>query len=736
MVSISIHSGKSTSRADKRSAIDNGHRGLPLSTPNDPESSVLYGRAFPNSAYNTPAFTNGTTFVYESDLTGVTDHVAFGSYASVPARGLGFYFSGMTSFLGDELWYNAAQGGPHSVNTTSNQFVRVDMDASNPSSSIQANFTNSSLPLEVLARAEGALIWLPYGEDGVLLALGGTQTPYELWMDQPTSQDNDFMDTVALYDINQDQWHLQQTNGGKNGQTPGQRAAFCAVTTASQDGTQAIYVYGGDAGTPEAIPGDDIWVLSVPSFIWTKVYDVGDTAHGRRLHSCFTPNPTTMISIGGTAAFNAPLNSDTAIDIFDLQSLEWTGNYDATSVAEYTTPNTVSNNIANGPELNATLTTLFAQIYSKVPTTTYPSNCSASSPSSTPVPPKPQPWKYPVIGAVCGVVGLAIVCGLLFCWWKKRKTSSQGAARTEMRDKKVMSWFGRSSNAGHDPVPETSHASGDTGNTMVANEPDYFAAKMMQNEVYEAPSSAVTSPGYYSPRHGTPYVTSPALSGSHEVDASSRFEMMDGDMRGPMSIREHPAYPLSIQGEFITSARSDITPVSYPSESISAARHHGGVSPYELPQDHSNEDLRPPPDLSLSHGRALPKESVPGKSFGIDADPVQSPSEATPQTPVTRKPVGSSHRGSMGDALAHRPSHQRNASSISSNIPNLPSPNPEEDRRRSRFIDALPDSENQALNATTQTNRRSMMPGRVSAYQENFDENMNRRTWAGQNTTL
>lgn len=696
-------------------------RGLQDQPPADGDSSVSNGSVFPISS--DPSFTATFDPIRQTSLPEGIDNVAYGAYVSGPGiENRGFYFSGMRNANNSELFYIDLDINPRHISNASATLIDVDM--SDPR---DATFDLVDLPDIVAPRGEAAMVWLPYGSDGILVVIGGSRYPYDLWgQHKPPIDENNFTNSVAIYDIGGKTWHVQATNGGEAGLMPETLAGFCAVVASLPNGTlHSIYVYGGYDGG-KGTPTDEMWVLSLPSFTWTLVTR-GLDAHRRSSHACFVPNPSTMLVVGGTTDLGFLL-SDTGIDVFDLNKHEWTGKYDPASTATYSINATITTNIVPA-ELSPELTTLLGTKYTKLINHWLPSTICPSAK-------KLPKWEIPVI-VVCAVVAVAISGGLVFGLCRRQRKTSQSAARTEMRQNKVMSWFGRSSNAGHDPVPETSHASGDTGVTMV-NETDYFARsypKTMHDGIYEVPNSAVTSPGIYSSRNGTPYVTSPALSGSHEVDATSRHEM-GSDMRGPMSIREHPAYPLSIQGEFITSARSDITPISYPSENLSAARHHGGVSPYELPQDRSNEDLRTPPDLSLAHARAVRKDPVVGKSFDIDVPSTQSPMDM-PKTPVTRKPVASSQRMSMGETLEQtRPSHRRNDSSISSNIPSLPSPNPEEDRRRSRFIDGLPDAENQKRQMSPQDNLRSIVPGRISAYQENFDDNMNRRSWMGPNATM
>ncbi|KAK5086866.1 hypothetical protein LTR05_004036 [Lithohypha guttulata] len=689
--------------------------GLPTKDTPEGSSSVINGKLFPYSQGQ--LFDSAYSPVGPSRLSNVNDRVTAGAYASGPAKDrTGFYFSGMISENGSELDYYAMDSSSKHVTNASSSFVRIDMRDPN-----NASFSSTALPPAIVPRGESSMVWIPFGDDGTLIVLGGAQYPADLWMIKaPESAPNDFMTKVAVYDIHQDAWYLQETNGGKEGVTPRQLSAFCTVTTAPDDGSSlSIYVYGGyDGGYGNA--NDEVWVLSIPSFTWTLV-SRGKENHRRRWHSCFLPSPQTMISVGGMVEQFGYLQSDTAIDVFDLNTLTWTGVYEASPSKSYVVPDKVVN--------TGTLSSLFAHKYPRATQTYEPRLCGNNSSPVPPPPPPPPPHKTTIIAACVAAGGAIMMAGLLFWWYRRhrRNKSAQGAARTAMRQNKVASWFRKSSSAGHDPEPEYSNSSGDTGNTMVN---DYFShgiQKAVHADIFEAPSSTVTSPGvYHSPRHGSPYIISPALSGSHEVDATSRHEMMNNDLRGSMSIRDYPGYPRSIQGDFITSARSDMTSVSRPSENLVGARHLGPVSPYELPQDRSNEDLSQPPDMVLTQTSLSTKIPTSGKSFSIEESQVQPLLPLIPTLPIIRKPVAPLQHDSAAEvsSLSHR--HQRNVSSISSNLPSLPPPNPDEDKRRSQLLASLPD-EGQIVNTGAIVQGSSTRPGRISAYQENFEGNTNRR---------
>ena len=104
------------------------------------------------------------------------------------------------------------------------------------------------------------------------------------------------MSTVSVYDIARQQWYEQVvTNDIPSALTQG-----CSVLESAQDGSSHnIYWHGGFNGYNAAETlSDDVWVLSIPSFTWTKLYP-GTKTYGRAGHVCVKPYPDQMIVVGG-----------------------------------------------------------------------------------------------------------------------------------------------------------------------------------------------------------------------------------------------------------------------------------------------------------------------------------------------------------------------------------------------------------------------------------------------------
>lgn len=597
------------------------------------------------------------------------------------------------------------------------------------------SFSYLDKPTWLTGRSQGALLWLPYGTKGSLLFMGGAYDPADFDTTIAGSPaNNTFMTDLVIYDIGANAWYNQSTVGGGG---PTQMAAFCTavVQTADKKGHE-VFVYGGYDGTYADISSmNDVWVLSLPAFQWTKVYDGFATlTHGRQGNVCIAPNPTTLITIGGYTALGSSITSEYAIDVFDLNKLQWTGVYDASANDKLNVPDAAVKQIggsysASGPGnnyqasgLSSNVATLFASPYSQTVRTWFPYNTTSSGSGTTnstnTATPTPTPGPNHTVAIALGVtIPIVVIAALIvgFCCLKKRRKNKEGVQRTQESRGNVFSWLGKSSPI--DPAPEKSHT---TDETAVDSANEYTHDKHPVSQIYEAPGSNPTTPGWGN--HGNQQVlggsmaTSPFM-GSAEVDAQSRHEIMDHAPRDGQSLRQHHMYPRSLSGDQVMSMRSDS--ISHASTSAVPTRHYGYVSPsYELPEEHSREDLTTPSGgANLGAPRsdaANPNAST--HSLGLGAEHVHSPVALLPVAPVSRKPLHSA--AALED---DRPRHQRNQSSMSSDLPNLPSPGPEEDRRRSRLIDTLPDPKSGQASPVQPQPQPTTQTAKRSVYKEDLD---------------
>ena len=251
------------------------------------------------------------------------------------------------------------------------------------------------------------------------------------------------MSTVSVYDIANKIWYEQLTTGD----TPGQLAEGCTVVASAEDGSSHnIYWYGGFDGLDVSENySDDVWILSVPSFMWMK-FITGNTTHGRAGHRCVKPYPDQMFVIGGQASLPAsgpPLCLDGGIiQVFNLSSGDWLDSYDPNKWSNYSVPDMIVQMIggngagsatqaAPSPSgfANASLHAVFTQSYeaSKI-TTWYPYHSATGSPTSRPTTALPTPisksgtpsFLGPVLGVILGLFFITLLI-LGFLLYRRRK---------------------------------------------------------------------------------------------------------------------------------------------------------------------------------------------------------------------------------------------------------------------------------------------------------------------------
>ena len=98
-------------------------------------------------------------------------------------------------------------------------------------------------------------------------------------------------------------------------------------------------MYGGRGNNNYFI--DDVWVLSLPSFTWTQIYQ---GLSPRFSHTCHVVGNRTMITVGGAANSNysaAPCDWEyKGVGVFDLSDATWGSVYNA-AAGDYAVPSLV-----------------------------------------------------------------------------------------------------------------------------------------------------------------------------------------------------------------------------------------------------------------------------------------------------------------------------------------------------------------------------------------------------------
>ena len=611
--------------------------------------------ALPNQTFGQQVYpsTPGQTFAYGTFETplAVSNYIATGAGVNIPSESLGFYFSGLQASGGSgvEILYSGTTGSK--PNTLVNSMIRFNMSSpQTPTGQLL------SLPGKVAPRSGAELVWIPVSSQGLLIAIGGlteidaTDTLNINFTSPDHSSSPDFMTSLPVYDIASDTWFIQKTTGGP----PLQRAFFCStVTNTTNPSSFEIFIYGGldgtspQLGTSDGTSMGDVWVLSVPSFTWTRVYD-GDNTHRRDMHVCVRAYSDRMLAVGGENSANTSYLSclDSTIDVFNLTSSTWISAYDPSNHSEYNIPSAVASNIKATPTasgMDPTLQSLFQQPYSTYIPTYYP-YAPTSTPSSTGSTPSHKSNHLgAILGSVLGVLGaLAIILALWYFYRPKPGKRSR-----------VHSWI---------KTVERTDTSVNTDDTLVnLHEADGNPKEPSRVEV----AGGIVHPSF-----------SPVLPQA-EADGTERYEM---SARAPVSAQspvematsfhfgDHPEYPRA---------------AAVPGRKASATDSHGvsAPSPPAKPQGSSaavtNETTSP--TVAGSASAPSPPESPPFDS-GIEQRPshkrhTSSMSSGVPISAISpeRSPaLNALERNSGLGYSSSRPRHTRNLSSMSSGLSNQP----------------------------------------------------------------
>jgi Kelch motif len=618
----------------------------------------------------------------------VTRYISHGATVSAPSESLGYYFGGIRG------------AGWGSITTTTkdwylaNTLIEVDM-----STMRGEQWSNNTLPDNIPPRAGAEIVWIPVGGQGALVVIGGiTAVEDRLPAGLNSSQLSDvekeapgFMTSLPVYDIVSKIWYMQNTTGDG----PGQLTEFCSVVAPAKDSSSFnIYIYGGyDGLNSTSIPSDDVWILSVPAFAWVKGYS-GIPAHGRRGHKCERIYPDQMLVIGGVNPDASHCTKDGPVLVFNLNTLKFQNLYDPREWTDYAVPDVVTAAIGGNGQGGATKTTtfsdkalssLFKTPYTKAITTYYPYSAASGSPGSTPVPTATPSsnglakWVAPVLGVVLGLIALSII-GVIILLYRRRQMSHRNSI--------------------------TSSHAGSSYNNRILN---------WVNGMPNQPSDRKTDPSVTSTEVDNETLSSP-LVGPSEAAGQQRYEVEAVEKDRPLAematsynFQDHPNYPRNIdfaygpkdsekqsQSQYsqdINGSQPEIRGlglVSSPSTTVSPQ------SPHLTHHLHSNSAGSDNSNPTIHRSSAPSPYVLPNRPEDVgNRSPTSSPSptSSTARSPDFHTTAADNATGGTSGELEHRPSHQRNVSSLSSNIYQLPSPQvvltPDEDMRRPGYISGI-----------------------------------------------
>lgn len=271
-----------------------------------------------SNVYPLWSFDNKTNTWDQFDI-GTLNTPSYGSSAEAPDQGLAFYLHGRTN--------NGTNVGARYTGDTEvllDGMIAIDL-VHRTSKNISTMGMKDPQP-----RLGGGLQYVPgIGENGMLVALGGKVLD---GIQPVTSQSRGRLlpfDDVDVFDLasftaseGNGTWYSQSTSGD----IPPARIDSCTVLASAPDNSSHnIYMYGGWDPTHETAKYyDDIYVLSLPSFTWIKIFEGESPRYG---HTCHLAAGRQLLTIGGrTQHGNITDLCDweaESIAVMDLPTMTW-----------------------------------------------------------------------------------------------------------------------------------------------------------------------------------------------------------------------------------------------------------------------------------------------------------------------------------------------------------------------------------------------------------------------------
>ncbi|KAF1345085.1 hypothetical protein BDV97DRAFT_40787 [Delphinella strobiligena] len=294
--------------------------------------------------YSLWSYHTGTSRWDQYDITsGSPWRPSNGAYTEAPDQGLSFYFNGE---LDSGSSPKTQPIGDH-VKIFLEGMIVIDT-RSKTATNLSTSLVSSDQP-----RTRGSLSYISaIGNNGILVAFGGTYKPVD---DLDSEETANFLDMseVCVFDIesyydNSSTWYTQNATGD----IPASRAQFCSVVVSAADNSSHnIYIYGGLGQSNQYF--DDIYVLSIPSFTWTKVYGPGESP--RFSHTCHLVGNRQMLTIGGILGSSNACDWETkGVGVLDLSTITWGSVYTPHN-GTYQVPDKVLATIGGSPNGNASL---------------------------------------------------------------------------------------------------------------------------------------------------------------------------------------------------------------------------------------------------------------------------------------------------------------------------------------------------------------------------------------------
>ncbi|KAJ5733904.1 cell wall anchored protein [Penicillium malachiteum] len=248
---------------------------------------------------------------------------AGGAYAEATDQGLGFYLNGFIDNGSSSLYADYTN-----FQRYLDGLIVLDINTQEAVNISTSDLTN-------YPRAMGGLVSLPnLGSQGIMVSFDSV----------------DFFDVASINTTNSSvNWYTQSTTGD----IPDPRTDFCVIAASAPDNSSHnIYLYGGKGNSTVY---DQMYILSIPSFEWVKLYEGSSPRYG---HTCHLVAQSQMLTVGGVEYEDITENcdwEDKGVAIMNLRDSTWGSVYNA-NAGEYLVPSKVYGVIGGSATGNATMT--------------------------------------------------------------------------------------------------------------------------------------------------------------------------------------------------------------------------------------------------------------------------------------------------------------------------------------------------------------------------------------------
>ncbi|KAJ8118816.1 hypothetical protein OPT61_g287 [Boeremia exigua] len=294
------------------------------------------------------SFDNNTNIWSQFDI-GTLNTPSYGSSAEAADQGLAFYLHGRTD-NGTNI--GAKDSGDNQI--LLDGMVIVDL-LHHSSTNVSTSGMKDPQP-----RLGGGLQYIPnIGESGLLVALGGKVFD---GLQPVTSQSRGRLlgfDDVDVFDVashtstnSNGTWYTQHTSGD----IPPARIDSCTILASAPDNSSHnIFIYGGWDPTGDSTKYyDDMYVLSLPSFTWIKMFEGESPRYG---HTCHLAAGRQLITLGGSTQHgNITDTCDweaESIGVMDLPTMTW-GSVFSAGYSPYELSNGLVDKLGGTAQGNAT----------------------------------------------------------------------------------------------------------------------------------------------------------------------------------------------------------------------------------------------------------------------------------------------------------------------------------------------------------------------------------------------